>query len=37
MMWYNNPDSVEAIRESRLEARTTTRTDVVRLARTHAG
>ena len=35
MLWYNNPDSVEAIRESRLESRTTLNTKMLKLARTN--
>ena len=32
MLWYNNPESVKAIREGRLE-NTTTRTRLMRIAR----
>lgn len=34
MLWYNNPDSVEAIRRARLEDRTTTQRPRLRVART---
>lgn len=34
MLWYNNPDSVDAIRKARLEERTTVTTPSVRLLRT---
>ena len=33
MLWYNNPESVKAIREGRLE-NTSSRTRLMRLART---
>lgn len=35
MLWYNNPDSVEAIRNGRMEQRTTVRMPRVRLVRHH--
>ena len=34
MLWYNNPDSVEAIRRARMEERTTVRAPRIRLIRT---
>ena len=34
MLWYNNPDSVDAIRKARLEDRTTVRTPQLRVVRT---
>ena len=34
MLWYNNPESVEAIRASRLELRSTVPSGGMRLVRT---
>jgi hypothetical protein len=36
MLWYNNPESVKAIREGRLE-NTSSRTRLMRLARPTSG
>ena len=33
MLWYNSPESVEAIQESKLESRTTLSTKIIDLAR----
>lgn len=34
MLWYNDPDSVDAIRKARLEERTTVRIPKLRAVRT---
>jgi len=34
MLWYNNPESVKAIREARMENTTPSRTRLMRLVRT---
>jgi hypothetical protein len=33
MLWYNNPESVKAIREGRIEGSTSERTRLMRLVR----